>query len=146
MTCLPRLGTNMNNKEMNQLQVLELKASGKEHLTSEEIQLRNELEFKRNKQNITMRLTGDNKYYNAFQCWHFSQHVLENGYGRYKNSKDNKDIKSITIYNSPYGAGAMSELSTGGTTNLFSFNSQKEALAFIIGFNVCLHDLREVTS
>ena len=39
----------MNNKEIKQLLELDAKARGKEHLTSEEINLWNELEFKRNK-------------------------------------------------------------------------------------------------
>ena len=36
-----------------------------------DIQAQNELEFKRNKQNVYMRLTGNNKYYYADQCQKF---------------------------------------------------------------------------
>ena len=66
----------MTNKEIERLKELDAKASNCEPLTSEEIQERNELEFKRNKQNVYMRLSGYDKYYYAHQCWDFTQHIL----------------------------------------------------------------------
>ena len=39
---------------------------------------RNELEFKRNKQNINFRLTCNNKYYYANQCYQFAKYIVLN--------------------------------------------------------------------
>ena len=66
----------MTNKEIERLKELEIKASKCEPLTSEEIQERNEVEFKRNKQNVYMRLSGYDKYYYGHQCWDYTQHIL----------------------------------------------------------------------
>ena len=50
-----------------------------------------EAKFKRNKENIYCRLSSNNKYYHAQQCWDFSQYILENGSNQYKPS----DIESV---------------------------------------------------
>jgi len=124
----------MNNKETKRLEILETKASNCEHMTSEEVRERNELLFKRNKQNIYMRLSGYDKYYYAFQCWDFTQHIMKNGFQQYKA----KDIKSISIVNCQYyGASIKARLVSGGETNLKTFNDKKEMLGFIVGFNTC---------
>jgi len=124
----------MNNKETKRLEILETKASNCEHMTSEEVRERNELLLKRNKQNIYMRLSGYDKYYYAFQCWDFTQHIMTNGFQQYKA----KDIKSISIVNCQYyGASIKARLVSGGETNLKTFNDKKEMLGFIVGFNTC---------
>lgn len=124
----------MNKKEAKRLEALETKASNCEHLTSEEIRERNELQFKRNKQNIFMRLNGRNKYYYAYECWSFTKHIMKDGFQQYKA----KDIKSISIVNCQYyGASIKARLTSGGETNLRTFNDRKEMLGFIIGFNAC---------
>ena len=124
----------MNNKEIKRLEILETKASNCEHMTSEEVRERNELLLKRNKQNIYMRLSGYDKYYYAFQCWDFTQHIMTNGFQQYKA----KDIKSISIVNCQYyGASIKARLVSGGETNLKTFNDKKEMLGFIVGFNTC---------
>lgn len=128
----------MNKKEAKRLEALETKASNCEHLTSEEIRERNELQFKRNKQNIFMRLSGYDKYYYAFQCWDFTQYIMTNGFQQYKA----KDIKSISIINCQYyGASIKARLVSGGETNLKTFNDKKEMLGFIVGFNTCSMDV-----
>ena len=90
---------------------------------------RSELLFKRNKDNINFRLSCNNKYYYAFQCYKFTQYVLENGY-KYEWQKE--DIKkqgisfnkySINIGFNQYGS------------DLKRFNSKEELLGFVIGFN-----------
>ncbi len=90
---------------------------------------RSELLFKRNKDNINFRLSCNNKYYYAFQCYKFTQYVLENGY-KYEWQKE--DIKkqgisfnkySINIGSNQYGS------------DLKRFNSKEELLGFVIGFN-----------
>ena len=90
---------------------------------------RSELLFKRNKDNINFRLSCNNKYYYAFQCYKFTQYVLENGY-KYK--WQTEDIKkqgisfnkySINIGYNQYGS------------DLKRFNSKEELLGFVIGFN-----------
>ena len=124
----------MNNKEIKRLEILETKARNCEHMTSEEVKERNELLFKRNKQNIYMRLSGYDKYYYAFQCWDFTKHIMRNGFQQYKA----KDIKSISIVNCQYyGASIKARLVSGGETNLKTFNDKKEMLGFIVGFNTC---------
>lgn len=90
---------------------------------------RSELEFKRNKDNINFRLSCNDKYYYAFQCYKFTQYVLENGY-KYK--WQTEDIKkkgisfnkySINIGSNQYGS------------DIKKFNSKEELLGFVIGFN-----------
>jgi len=128
----------MDNKETKRLEILETKASNFEHLTSEEIRERNELLFKRNKQNIYMRLSGYDKYYYAFQCWEFTQYIIKNGFQQYKA----KDIESISIVNCQYyGAKINARLVSGGETHLKTFNDKKEMLGFIVGFNTCSREV-----
>jgi hypothetical protein len=127
------LGGNMTNKEIKQLQELDAKARGSEHLTSEEINLWNELEYKRNKQNIHFTLSGINKYYKAFQCWDFTQYILKNGYRRTKPSDIESiyfDKNSITI-----------RLISTAETDIERFNNKNELLNFVIGFNACLSEV-----
>ena len=122
----------MNQKETKKLKELQSKAAGCERLTSEEIQLRNELLFKRNKQNINMRLTGYDKYYYAHQCWDYTKHIKANGFNRYKP----EDIGNISINNSSYyGANITARLTSGGETHIKAFNDKKELLGFIVGYN-----------
>ncbi len=100
--------------------------------TLTEIQTQNELEFKRNKQNVYVRLTGNNKYYYADQCQKFINYILENGFYNHKP----KDIKSVSIVNSThYGASINAKLSSGGETHIKTFNDKHEMLGFICGFN-----------
>jgi len=101
-----------------------------------EIQTRNELEaemkFKRNKKNVHVRLTGNNKYYYADQCQKFINYILENGFYNRKA----KDIESVYIVNSThYGASINARLSNGGETHIKTFNNKHEMLGFICGFN-----------
>ena len=91
-----------------------------------------EAEFKRKKENIYFRLSGSNKYYNASQCWNFTQYILEKGYGRYRPSDiDNVyfDNHSITI-----------RLISTAESDIKRFETLKELLGFVIGFNTCLSE------
>lgn len=100
--------------------------------TLTEIQTRNELEFKRNKQNVYMRLTGNNKYYYADQCQKFIKYILENGFNNFKAER----IESVSIVNcTHYGASINARLSSGGETHIKTFNNKHEMLGFICGFN-----------
>ena len=128
----------MNKKQLKRLTELNLKAKNFERFTSEELQENNDLIFLRNKENVNMRLTGINKYYNAFQCYDFLEYVKKSGYGRYKAN----DIESVYITSSPYyGAKVAARLHSGGVADLKSFNENKELLNFIIGFNEALYQL-----
>lgn len=95
---------------------------------------RSELEFKRNKDNINFRLSCNNKYYYAFQCYKFTQYILENSYklALVPSMVSTEDIKkqgisfnkySINIGSNQYGS------------DLKRFNSKEELLGFVIGFN-----------
>ena len=122
----------MNQKETKKLKELQSKAAACERLTGEEIRLRSELLFKRNKQNVNMRLTGYDKYYYAHQCWDYIKHIRANGFNRYKP----EDIENISINNSSYyGASIKARLTDGGETNIKAFNDKKELLGFIVGYN-----------
>ena len=129
----------MNKKQIERLTELELKGMmSTEHLTSEEIHERADLIFLRNKENVNMRLSGINKYYNAHQCYDFLEHIKTSGYNRYKST----DIESVYITSSPYyGAKVAARLNSGGIADLKSFNENKELLNFIIGFNEALYQV-----
>ena len=97
-----------------------------------EINKRNEQEFKNNMENVYMRLSGDNKYYYAHQCQKFINYILKHGFNNHKA----KDIKGVTIvYSQYYGASINARLTSGGETHIKTFNDKKEMLGFICGFN-----------
>jgi hypothetical protein len=92
-----------------------------------------ETEFKRNKENIYFRLSGYDKYYQAHQCWNFTQYILKNGYRRTKPSDIESiyfDKNSITI-----------RLISTAETDIERFNNKNELLNFVIGFNACLSEV-----
>ena len=89
-----------------------------------------EQEFKRNKQNIYVRLSGSNKYYYAWQCQNFTRYILENGFNNYKPNEIDSvyfDNHSITI-----------RLHSTAETDIKRFDSKKEMLSYVVGFNDCL--------
>ena len=86
-----------------------------------------EIEFKRNKENIYFRLSGYDKYYQAHQCWNFTQHILKNGFNQYKPSDIESiyfDTHNITI-----------RLHSTAETDIKRFNSKQELLGYVVGFN-----------
>ena len=89
------------------------------------IQKRNELEFKRNKQNINFRLTCNNKYYYANQCYQFAKHILQNGYP-YKNINDTFLISDISFNKHSIKI---------NNSDIKTFNNKDEMLGFVIGYN-----------
>lgn len=92
-----------------------------------------EAEFKRNKENIYMRLTGYDKYYYANQCWNFTQHILKHGFNNYKPSDIESlyfDTHNITI-----------RLVSTAETDIKRFNTKQEMLGFVIGWNACLSEV-----
>ena len=92
---------------------------------------RSELQFKRNKRNINFTLRGDYKYYYAFQCYIFTQHLLKNGYDKYT-TKEEVQKNGISIHKHSINVGYSQY-----HKDLKRFNSKEEALGFIIGFNEC---------
>ena len=88
------------------------------------IQKRNELEFKRNKQNINIRLTCNNKYYYANQCYSFAKHILNNGYPY-------KDTNNININDISFNKHSI----TIKNSDIKTFNNKDEMLGFVIGYN-----------
>ena len=86
-----------------------------------------ETEFKRNKENIYFRLSGYNKYYQAHQCWNFTQYILKNGFNQYKPSDIENvyfDTHNITI-----------RLHSTAETDIKRFNNKQELLGYVVGFN-----------
>jgi len=100
---------------------------------SEYIQKMNDLEFKINKENIYVRLTGYDKYYYANQCAAFTKHILKNGFQQYK-PKDINDVyfdtHNITI-----------RLMSTGETDIKRFETKQEMLGFVLGFNTCSREV-----
>jgi len=100
---------------------------------SEYIQKMNDLEFKINKENIYVRLTGYDKYYYAHQCAEFTKHILKNGFQQYK-PKDINDVyfdtHNITI-----------RLMSTGETDIKRFETKQEMLGFVLGFNTCSREV-----
>ena len=92
------------------------------------IQERNELEFKINKQNINIRLTGNNKYYYADQCAKFANHIINNGYPYIDIDRIKKDGISFNQYSINIGYSQYHQ-------DLKRFNSKEEMLGFVIGYN-----------
>lgn len=100
---------------------------------SEYLQQMNYLEFKINKENIYVRLTGYDKYYYAHQCAKFTQHILKNGFQQYKPKDIDSvyfDTHSITI-----------RLMSTGETDIERFETKQEMLGFVVGFNACLSEV-----
>ena len=62
-------------KDENKLNELLSKSA----LTGKGLKLRNELEYKRNKQNVLMQLPRDDKYYYAWQCYELINYIKEKG-------------------------------------------------------------------
>ena len=127
----------MNNNQVKRLFDLNKKAKSLEPFTSEEITERGDLQFLRNKQNVNMRLLGNNKYYHASQCQIFIKTIEENGFRGYHED----DIDSVYITSSTYyGASIKVRLISGGETDIKSFNENKELLGFIIGYNEAVYN------
>ena len=100
---------------------------------SEYLQQMNDLEFKINKENINVRLTGYEKYYNAHQCAEFTKYILKNGFQQYKP----KDINSVSFNTHSITIRLMST----GETDIKRFETKLEMLGFVIGFNACLSEV-----
>ena len=86
-----------------------------------------ESEFKRNKENIYIRLTGNDKYYYANQCWKFTQYILNNGFNQYKANEIESiyfDTHNITI-----------RFHSTAETDIKRFNNKHEMLGYVVGFN-----------
>lgn len=114
-----------NNKEninMEQVQQQETLDQMRKRFSKER-----ETEFKRNKENIYMRLSGYDKYYYASQCWNFTQHILKHGFNNYKPSDIESlyfDTHNITI-----------RLHSTAETDIKRFNNKQELLGYVVGFN-----------
>lgn len=100
---------------------------------SEYFQQKSDLEFKINKENIYVKLTGNDKYYYAHECAKFTKHILKNGFQQYK-PKDINDVyfdtHNITI-----------RLMSTGETDIKRFETKQEMLGFVLGFNTCSREV-----
>ena len=85
---------------------------------------RNELEFKRNKQNIYFRLNCNNKYYYANQCYQFAKYIVNNGYPY-------KDTNNININDISFNKHSIKI----NNSDIKTFNNKDELLGFVIGYN-----------
>ena len=114
----------MNDTITNQINEIDIQLLNSKELDINLIQKRNELEFKRNKDNISFRLTCNNKYYYANQCYSFAKHILNNGYPY-------KDTNNININDISFNKHSI----TIKNSDLKRFNNKDEMLGFVIGYN-----------
>tara|TARA_R110002072_G_scaffold274581_1_gene435431 strand:+ start:184 stop:582 length:399 start_codon:yes stop_codon:yes gene_type:complete len=92
---------------------------------------RSELKFKRNKENINIRLSCANKYYYASQCYAFTKHVMKHGFNHSSSRIDIKSIQKEGISFNKYSINVGFQYGT----DLKRFNSTQEMLGFVIGYN-----------
>ena len=90
---------------------------------------RNDLQFKINKENIYVRLTGSDKYYYANQCAKFTKYVFSNGIMQYKAL----DIAGVSFHTHSITV----RLHSTAETDIQRFETKKEMLGFVVGFNAC---------
>ena len=74
---------------------------------------RNELEYKRNKDNINIRLPQKEKYYYAWQCHIFTCDVMANGYPYKDKERIKKEGISFNKYSINIGANQYGMISKG---------------------------------
>tara|TARA_R100001443_G_scaffold2007_3_gene6925 strand:- start:41 stop:439 length:399 start_codon:yes stop_codon:yes gene_type:complete len=89
---------------------------------------RNELEYKRNKDNINIRLPQKEKYYYAWQCHIFTCDVMANGYPYKDKERIKKEGISFNKYSINIGANQYGD-------DFKRFSSKEEMLGFVIGYN-----------
>ena len=109
----------------NKLNEIENKILNSKELDIDLIQVRNDLQFKRNNQNINIRLTCNNKYYYANECYKFTNHILKNGFNNFNIEEIKKHGISFNKYSINIGLGS----------DLKRFNNKNEMLGFVIGYN-----------
>ena len=90
---------------------------------------RNDLEFKINKENIYVRLTGYDRYYYANQCAKFTKYVLSNGIKQYKAS----DIAGVSFHTHCITV----RFHSTAESDIQRFETKKEMLGYVAGFNAC---------
>ena len=90
---------------------------------------RNDLQFKINKENIYVRLTGSDRYYYANQCAKFTKYVLSNGIKQYKAS----DIADVSFHTHCITV----RFHSTAESDIQRFETKKEMLGYVAGFNAC---------
>ena len=93
-----------------------------------EYQKENERQFKIAKENINVRLVGDNKYYYANQCKMFTDYVMKHGYPHIDKAEIVKQGISFNKYSINIGFNQYGR-------DLKRFDSKAEMLGFVVGFN-----------
>ena len=116
------------NTIQNKLNEIENKILNSKELDIDLIQIRNDLQFKRNKQNINIRLTCNNKYYYANECYKFTNYVLKNGFNHFNIKEIQKNGISFNKYSINIGFNQFG-------SDIKRFNNKDEMLGFIIGYN-----------
>lgn len=100
---------------------------------SKYLQQRSDLEFKINKENIYVRLTGYDKYYYANQCAEFTKYVLSNGIKQYKAS----DIAGVSFHTHNISI----RFNSSAVSDIQRFETKQEMLGFVAGFNACTSEV-----
>ena len=95
--------------------------------------LDNEIEFKKNKHNINVILTGDNKYYYANQCAEFTKNVMKYGY----ENITSKQLKEKGVCFNKY---SINNGYNQYCRDMKRFNNKHEMLGFVIGYNQAIEN------
>ena len=90
--------------------------------------LENEIEFKKNKHNVNVRLSGNNKYYHAYQCALFTRNVQKYGFGHITQHDIYKNGVCFNQYSINNGYNQYCR-------DIKRFNSKQEMLGFVVGYN-----------
>ena len=94
---------------------------------------RKEQDFQRHKEDVRFPLRGDDKYYNARQCYVFALNIKEMGWQGYLS----KDIDYVYFTQNAVTI----RLNRNGETDIKRFNNAYEMFAWVQGFNACLFDI-----
>ena len=100
---------------------------------SKYLQQRSDLEFKINKENIYVRLTGYDKYYYANQCAEFTTYILSNGIKQHKAS----DIAGVSFHTHNISI----RFNSSAESDIQRFETKQEMLGFVVGFNACTSEV-----
>tara|TARA_Y100000310_G_scaffold93554_1_gene91031 strand:- start:306 stop:716 length:411 start_codon:yes stop_codon:yes gene_type:complete len=99
---------------------------------------RNELEFKRNTENVNISLRTDSKYYLAAQCFKFTKNLLKYGYDKYTTKEEiEKEGVCFNKYSINVGYSQYCK-------DLKRFNSKEEMFGFVIGYNEAVNNSKAI--
>ena len=93
-----------------------------------------EAEFQANKHNINIRLSGESKYYHAYQCALFTRNVMRYGY----ENITSKELQDKGVCFNKY---SINNGYNQYCRDMQRFNNKEEMLGFVIGYNKAIDNM-----